>query len=60
MALQVPLPQVNLNIPSASIQNGLVSEIPIPHAPANPPNSVDVKDAVKLKATVARELGQFF
>ncbi|KAJ7034652.1 hypothetical protein C8F04DRAFT_557998 [Mycena alexandri] len=54
--MAVPLAQISLNIPPALNQNGFVSGIPIPPAPANPPNAVDVKAAVKLKAAVAHEL----
>ncbi|KAJ7190848.1 hypothetical protein GGX14DRAFT_381706 [Mycena pura] len=54
--MAVPLAQISLNIPPALVQNGIVSGISIPRAPANPPNPVDVKDAVKLKAAVGHEL----
>jgi hypothetical protein len=59
MASQI-LAQGNLNIPPALIQNGMDAGIPAPRVAANPPNPVDVSNAVKLKAVVAHELGQFF
>ncbi|KAJ7874038.1 hypothetical protein B0H14DRAFT_2718773 [Mycena olivaceomarginata] len=51
MASQI-LAQGNLNIPPALIQNGMVAGIPAPRVAANPPNPVDVSNAVKLKAVV--------
>ncbi|KAJ7831912.1 hypothetical protein B0H14DRAFT_2803972 [Mycena olivaceomarginata] len=55
MASQI-LAQGNLNIPPALIQNGMDAGIPAPRVAANPPNPVDVSNAVKLKAVVAHEL----
>ncbi|KAF8186982.1 hypothetical protein K438DRAFT_1595897 [Mycena galopus ATCC 62051] len=56
--MAVPLTHVNLNIPPALVQNGIISVAGIrtPPAAANPPTPVDVKNAVKLKAQVVREL----
>ncbi|KAJ7207950.1 hypothetical protein GGX14DRAFT_396149 [Mycena pura] len=53
-----PLAQINLNIPAAFIQNGVITVlgIHVPPAPANPPTPVDIRNAVKLKAQVIQHL----
>ncbi|KAJ7735641.1 hypothetical protein DFH07DRAFT_111192 [Mycena maculata] len=51
MANPVPLAQINLNIAP-----GLLPGFHLPPQPANPPTSVNVTSAVKLKAEVANAL----
>ncbi|KAF7354516.1 hypothetical protein MVEN_01141000 [Mycena venus] len=51
------LAQINFNIPPALIQNdGSVAGLMPPQAPANPPNIVDVSNAVKFKGAIVHEL----